>query len=140
MNKQVGLRTVETLTGELAREFKTIVAMTEIYCRDHHGGLSDLCSGCRAFRNFAEYRLSKCPYGQNKPTCKHCPVHCYKKDMKDLAQTIMIYSGPRMLLKHPYLAIRHLLHDMRAVPELPQQRKNEADEEAVKIDEQKASH
>lgn len=29
----------------------------------------------------------------------------------------MRYSGPKMLVKHPIMAIRHLIHDKRAVPE-----------------------
>ena len=111
------------LTGALATELKTIVAMTHIYCRDHHGSgkyhHKPLCDNCLAFTEFAEFRLSKCPYGQIKPTCKHCPVHCYKPAMKALAREIMVYSGPRMLLTHPYLAIRHLLHDRKPVPPLP---------------------
>lgn len=113
---------VEPLTGELAKEFKTIVAMTHIYCKDHHGSTSGLCTDCFEFTQFAEFRLAKCPFGQIKPTCKHCPVHCYKKDMKELARTIMVYSGPRMLLKHPILAIRHLLHDRKPVPSLPKKK------------------
>ena len=132
---------VEPLTGELAKEFKTIVAMTEIYCRDHHslkshGSISGLCAECSQFKNFAEYRLAKCPYGQDKPTCKHCPVHCYQKDMKELARTIMIYSGPRMLLKHPILAIRHLLHDRKPVPERVKKPRKKATEETVNSHEQ----
>lgn len=129
MNKQV-----EPLAGELAKEFRTIVAMTQIYCRDHHkhhAGTTALCQDCLNFTRFAEFRLAKCPYGQIKPTCKYCPVHCYKKDMKALARTIMIYSGPRMLLKHPLLTIRHLLHDRRPVPELPAKRRKTAAQEMV---------
>ena len=123
MKKQVERRSFKPLEGELAKEFKTIVGMTHIYCRAHHkeynGTRKELCSDCQEFTRFAEFRLAKCPYDQIKPTCKHCPVHCYKKDMKELARTIMVYSGPRMLLKHPYLAVRHLLHDRRPVPPLP---------------------
>ncbi|MET4696490.1 nitrous oxide-stimulated promoter family protein [Endozoicomonas lisbonensis] len=141
MRKQVERRALEPLEGELAKEFKTIVAMTHIYCRDHHslknhGSISGLCDECTRFRNFAEYRLSKCPYGQDKPTCKYCPVHCYKNDMKELARTIMIYSGPRMLLRHPILAIRHLLHDRKAVPDLPKKKRKKTTEETVITSEQ----
>ena len=136
MKKQVARRALEPLEGELAKEFKTIVAMTHIYCRDHHslknhGSISGLCAECSEFKDFAEYRLSKCPYGQDKPTCKYCPVHCYKKDMKELARTIMIYSGPRMLLRHPILAIRHLLHDRKTVPELPKKCRKQTEDETV---------
>lgn len=140
MKKQVETSLKEPLTGELAKEFKTIVAMTHIYCRDHHkeqrGGKKELCSDCLAFTRFAEFRLDKCPYGQIKPTCKYCPVHCYKKDMKEQARTIMIYSGPRMLLKHPLLAIRHLLHDRKPVPELPKKKRKKATQKTVKTNEQ----
>ena len=39
--------------------------------------------------------------------------------MKEKARTIMIYGGPRMLLKHPVMAIKHLLHERKPVPDLP---------------------
>lgn len=113
---------VIALSGALATELKTIVAMTHIYCRDHHGSAyhnKQLCEQCAAFTEFAEFRLSKCPYGDNKPTCRHCPVHCYKPAMKALAREIMRYSRLRMLLAHTYLSIRHLLHDRKPVPPLP---------------------
>lgn len=112
------------LSGVLAKELKTIVAMTHIYCRDQHGSDADMCDNCLSFIRFAEFRLARCPYGKTKPTCKRCPIHCYRKDMKALALTIMVYSGPRMLLKHPYLAIRHLLHDGKPVPPLPGKKKH----------------
>lgn len=116
----------EPLTDKLLNEHKTIVAMTRIYCRDHHkvdGKIDHLCDDCREFRDFAQFRLSKCPYGQNKPVCRVCPVHCYKKDMKEKARTIMIYGGPRMLLRHPVMAIKHLLHERKPVPELPKKKR-----------------
>ena len=115
------------LTGALTTEFKTIVAMTRIYCHAHHqhNRGQEICDECLAFTAFAKFRLFKCPYGQEKPTCKQCPTHCYRKDMKEMARTIMVYSGPRMLLKHPYLAIRHLLHDRKAPPPLPSKKRRE---------------
>ncbi|MGY0218113.1 nitrous oxide-stimulated promoter family protein [Endozoicomonadaceae bacterium StTr2] len=112
----------QPLSRILAAEFKTIVAMTRIYCRDHHPAMeksAGVCSDCQSFLDFARFRLVKCPYGDIKPTCKQCPVHCYKPDRKEQARIIMRYAGPRMLLPHPILAIRHLLHDRRPVPELP---------------------
>ena len=140
MRKQVERRSFKSLEGELAKEFKTIVAMTHIYCRDHHKeynrSKNELCTDCLEFIKFAEFRLARCPFGQIKPTCKHCPVHCYKKDMKELARTIMVYSGPRMLLKHPVLAIRHLLHDRKPVPPLPKKRRKKASQETVNLNEQ----
>ncbi|KEQ16454.1 nitrous oxide-stimulated promoter family protein [Endozoicomonas numazuensis] len=116
----------EPLTGVLLYEHKTIIAMTRIYCRDHHSSREReqaLCQECREFVEFAGLRLSKCPYGQVKPACQNCPIHCYKKDMKEKARIIMRYGGPRMLLRHPVMAIRHLLHARRANPELPKKKR-----------------
>ena len=107
------------LQGELATEYKTVIAMVHIYCRDHHGGES-LCHDCRELLEYAEARLDRCPYGQQKPTCNKCPIHCYKPEPKEQMRLVMRYAGPRMLLKHPILAIRHLIHERRAVPSKPE--------------------
>jgi hypothetical protein len=32
---------------------------------------------------------------------------------------VMRYAGPRMLRKHPYLAVMHLIADRRPAPPLP---------------------
>jgi len=88
--------------------------MVGIYCAAHHGSDGDsLCEECREFLHYAERRLRKCPYGDEKPTCANCPVHCYKPARKDQAREIMRYAGPRMLLRHPLLAIAHQLDSFR---------------------------
>ncbi len=109
----------ELLSGELATEFKTVSAMMEIYCKKYHGSGSNLCQNCRELLAYAETKLDRCPYGQKKPTCNKCPIHCYKPEPKERMRLIMRYSGPRMLLKHPILAVRHLRHEKREVPEQP---------------------
>lgn len=86
---------------------------------DHHGTKDALCSECRELLEYAEVRLDRCPYGEEKPTCNKCPIHCYKPEPKEQMRLVMRYSGPRMLLKHPILAVRHLLHEKREVPEKP---------------------
>jgi hypothetical protein len=106
------------LEGELATEFKTVAAMMKIYCRKHHG-TSELCTQCSDLLMYAETKLDRCPYGQDKPTCNNCPIHCYKPDPKEQMKAVMRYSGPRMLLSHPILAIRHLRHEKRPVPDKP---------------------
>lgn len=107
----------DILLGKLATEFKTVKAMVEVYCHDHHGTKDALCSECRELLDYAEVRLDRCPYGEEKPTCNKCPIHCYKPEPKEQMRLVMRYSGPRMLLKHPILAVRHLLHEKREVPE-----------------------
>ncbi len=98
----------------LARERLTMARMVRIYCTAHHDNCGDgLCAPCREFLNYAEARLRKCPYAEHKPTCANCPVHCYKPVRKDQAREIMRYAGPRMLLRHPLLAIAHQLDGFR---------------------------
>ncbi len=98
----------------LARERLTINKMIGIYCADHHGGGDEhLCAECAEFRSYAEKRLQKCPYGEDKPTCANCPIHCYKPARRAQVRKIMRYAGPRMLLRHPVLAITHQLDGLR---------------------------
>ncbi len=106
------------LPDQLGCEFKTIKAMVNIYCRAHHNSTrkSVPCCECAEFIRYANEKLDRCPYGQNKPTCNRCPIHCYKQQQRQQAKEIMRYAGPRMLLKHPILAIKHLLAEKRAVP------------------------
>lgn len=109
------------LLGRLNTEFKTITAMIDLYCLNHHQTNTasfQRCDDCEQFRSYVKHRLDRCPYGENKPSCKQCPIHCYKPQQKRKSQTIMRYSGPKMLLKHPIMAIRHLVHDKKALPPL----------------------
>ena len=107
-----------TLTGRrLRREFRTMRHMVDLYCRTQHGeSASCPCEQCAAFLAYAERRLQKCPYGESKPTCANCPIHCYKSEPREFARVVMRYAGPRMMARHPYLALRHLLDGRRRVP------------------------
>ncbi|MCW8994408.1 MAG: nitrous oxide-stimulated promoter family protein [Psychromonas sp.] len=106
------------LPGQLGTEYKTIKAMVTIYCPVHHHRpkKSDHCKKCADFLVYANEKLDRCPYGQNKPTCNKCPIHCYKKAQRQQAKEIMRYAGPRMLIWHPILAVKHLLDEKRPIP------------------------
>jgi len=98
----------------LDREMLTMSKMVGIYCSGHHADSGDVpCARCQEFLDYAELRLQKCPYGDDKPTCANCPIHCYKPARKAQAREIMRYAGPRMLLRHPVLAIAHKLDAFR---------------------------
>ena len=100
----------------LARERRTIRKMVGIYCAAHHDSVDEaLCEACLEFVDYAERRLEKCPYGLEKPTCANCPIHCYKSSRRAQVKEIMRFAGPRMLLRHPYLAIAHQLDGLRKV-------------------------
>lgn len=104
---------MNTETTRLDREALTISKMVGIYCSDHHAVSSGrLCESCQEFLDYAEVRLQKCPYGEEKPTCANCPIHCYKPARNAQAREIMRYAGPRMLLRHPILTIAHKLDSL----------------------------
>jgi len=83
--------------------------MVAIYCRAHHRPAQGLCNACEELLGYAICRLDRCPFGADKSTCAQCPIHCYKPAMRAQVKTVMRYAGPRMLLRHPLLAIRHML-------------------------------
>lgn len=100
----------------MAREQKTVEAMIRLYCRDHHGTRREPCGECSELLDYATERLDRCPFQEGKPTCARCPVHCYRADMREQAHMVMRYAGPRMLRRHPYLALRHLIDGLRKRP------------------------
>ncbi|MGL4446474.1 nitrous oxide-stimulated promoter family protein [Shewanella sp.] len=108
--------TATLLRGKLLYEHQTIEAMVKIYCKAKHHS-QPLCEECAELLEYAATRLDRCPYGQHKPTCNQCPVHCYKPAQKKIVKEIMIFSGPRMLLSHPIRAIKHILAERSPVPE-----------------------
>ena len=90
------------------RERRTVDVMIGIYCRGHHQTKGELCPECSDLREYAFARLDKCRFGEEKPTCANCTIHCYKPDQREHVRAVMRYSGPRMLLRHPVLAIAHI--------------------------------
>jgi len=104
--------------GRIEREKKTVAAMIRIYCRDKHNERAGLCETCRQLEGYAFQRLDKCPFGEIKSTCARCPVHCYRPDMREQIRQVMRYAGPRMMLYHPVLAVRHLLDERKPAPRL----------------------
>ena len=89
-----------------------------LYCHHHHG-TGSLCDACSELLEYADRRLDLCPYGPDKPTCANCPIHCYRPDPRQRMREVMRYAGPRMLARHPYLAIMHMIDGRRAEPPLP---------------------
>jgi hypothetical protein len=93
--------------NRLNRERYTIQVMIEIYCHGHHKNSNQLCADCNDLFTYAIKRIDKCPLLVDKPTCARCPIHCYKRLMREKIRFVMRYSGPRMLVYHPILTILH---------------------------------
>jgi hypothetical protein len=115
------VRRLARLQGpRLSRELRTMQVMLSIWCRDQHASTGgDLCPECSAFMDYATRRLAACPYGEDKPTCANCQIHCYGPAQREQARVMMRYAGPRMLSRHPILAIRHILDGKRPAPAKP---------------------
>ena len=109
--------------GRRAREFTMIAAMLRMYCRAHHGSKqSALCNECTDLHDYARRRLERCVFGDDKPTCANCTVHCYKPAMRERIRVVMRWAGPRMLWRHPVLAVRHMLDGHLPAPTLQRSR------------------
>ena len=100
----------------IRREKKTVDAMIRLYCSKHHENAGGLCPDCQELHDYAMLRLSNCPFQENKTICAKCLVHCYKPALRTKISKVMRYSGPRMLFRHPILALHHVF-DGRRKPE-----------------------
>ena len=97
---------------KIAQEKRVVERMIRLYCRKYEGN-AQLCDECKALLEYAHQRLSLCKFGDGKPTCRLCPIHCYRPDMRKQMQQVMRYAGPRMLLYHPKDALIHLWSEMK---------------------------
>lgn len=102
--------------ARIERESKTIGAMIAIYCHKYHGAGEKLCIECFSLEEYAGLRLQNCPFQEGKTTCAKCTVHFYNPVNREKIRNIMRYSGPRMLYKHPFAAIVHLMDGRRRKP------------------------
>ena len=119
----------------IAEEMTTVSAMIDVYCRTEHrgagrrrpqyrsadqgtsrdtdSGTAGACRDCEGLRTYALRRLELCRYGEDKPTCKNCPTHCYRHDRREAIREVMVKAGPRMLWHRPVLAVKHLVKQAR---------------------------
>lgn len=119
----------QTKQEEIHQDCLTLAYMMEIYCKAHHPKEKEslntpgaalgfyrkavhsiqLCPVCQEHLRYAELRRARCPHKQ-KPNCKDCSQHCYKKSEAEYQKEVMRYSGRRSLF-YPYLwkeAYKHL--------------------------------
>ncbi|MBE6176656.1 MAG: nitrous oxide-stimulated promoter family protein [Rikenellaceae bacterium] len=89
-------------------EKRVVSRMIRLYCQ-RRLGMESLTEEYRALESYAHRRLDGCKFGDAKPACKRCKIHCYRPDMRDKIRAIMRWAGPRMILYDPIAAIRHLL-------------------------------
>ena len=96
------------MIGKRSEEKQIVTLMVELYCLKNHRQ-EIICSDCEELIDYAATRLDKCMFGDEKPACKHCLVHCYKPVMREKIREIMRWAGPRMIFYRPGAAVRHML-------------------------------
>ncbi len=96
----------------IERERITVGIMIDFYCKKNHLPVSTICEQCAITKNYAFQRLEKCIFGNRKPACSDCKIHCYKPEMRENIRKIMRYSGPRMIYIFPLFYIKHYFHKL----------------------------
>ena len=101
------------LTPRTAHELHTVELMIRLYCRHKEGNnhIVRLWEQC-GLLEYASSRLARCPFQDNKPTCRLCKVHCYRPEKREQIRQVMRYAGPRMLLYYPADAIKHMAREI----------------------------
>jgi len=99
--------------NQIEYEQHIVQRMLLVFCKKQHNTKSGLCESCIELKNYALQRLEKCKFGNEKPACKVCPVHCYKPDMREKIRDVMRFSGPRMAFYYPIDAVKHLFRNLK---------------------------
>lgn len=81
--------------------------MIRLYCKKKHK--SDLCEDCHKLLDYSFKRIDSCRHKESKTFCSMCQTHCYSPNMKSEIREVMKFSGPRMLIYNPILAINHVV-------------------------------
>lgn len=119
----------QRISEKRRREQRIVEEMITLYCRKNHqtSSAKGLCPECDALCEYAKKRSEQCPFMEEKTFCSNCSVHCYQPRMREKIRQVMIFSGPRMLLYHPIMALWHLISSKREKRRLKNQGGNQDD-------------
>ena len=124
---------VEIAVKTIKKELKVTRQMIGIYCRGKHKSKrNELCAECSELMDYVILRRTYCPFGDNKTFCSHCPIHCYRKDMRERIRDVMRYSGPRMLFYNPLMAISHIVDTIKYKKKIKNETKRMEEEDKAK--------
>ncbi|MBA4686546.1 MAG: nitrous oxide-stimulated promoter family protein [Candidatus Galacturonibacter soehngenii] len=98
------------INEKVEQEISVVEKMIEIYCNQHKHAKKGLCKDCEEILTYAKGQINRCPHMKDKTFCSTCKTHCYKPVMREKIRIIMRYSGPRLLMYHPILTIKHGLN------------------------------
>lgn len=92
----------------IEREKRTVEMMIRLYCRKHMKS-DTLPDEYAELLSYAHTRLDRCKFGEEKKSCRKCPIHCYAAEKRELMRKVMRWAGPRLILYHPMETLRHYL-------------------------------
>lgn len=88
------------------KELKVVILMIDLYYKKQKN--NDISR--EELIEYVTIRQNKCPFKETKTFCSNCIVHCYKEEYKIKIKEVMRYSGPKMIIYHPILAIQHIYY------------------------------
>lgn len=94
---------------KIDKEKRVVFLMIDIYYKKNKNNNVE----CEKLKEYVMFRLEKCPFGEKKKFCSNCNIHCYQKDMREQIQKVMRYSGPRMIIYHPIIAVKHIIESRK---------------------------
>ena len=110
--KQGIITSMETITRQQKKDIKLLGTFVDVYCAAQHPGADrsavtlpaelgtrQLCPECASFLAYAVARRMQCPLEAEKPTCKHCRIHCYDQERREKVREIMSYVGRRLVMR-----------------------------------------
>jgi len=102
------------LTEAELKDLKVLAQFTSVYCKVHHEEEKaplqrdeeqfrafplekfPVCEECQEFLSYAFERRLRCPL-EEKPSCKHCDVHCFRPGHREKVKEIMRFSGQYLI-------------------------------------------
>jgi hypothetical protein len=98
--------------SRIENEKKIVEKMISYYCQHKHSpSTNELYQDCSDLLTYSHMRLELCQFGEEKPTCRKCPVHCYSPTKRAKIRAVMRYAGSRMLFRAPLNWIKYKLRE-----------------------------
>ena len=98
--------------SRIEKEKETVEKMIHYYCKHKHSPFSnEFCEECANLIIYSHQRLDSCQFGEEKPTCRKCQVHCYSPTNRAKIRAVMRYAGPRMMFLAPLKWLWHKLRE-----------------------------
>lgn len=101
------------MKDRLLREKKTVEMIIKLYCKNSHSSKDKLCAECAELLGYALKRVENCRFGEKKPVCGKCKIHCYKPEMRQKIKTAMRTTGYKLVIAHPIVTLQHFIDIIR---------------------------